>query len=301
MGVSRDLRVSSKASAKGVGLRVMDSHTNPKQTVDPSCAQHVKTPRQPIRTPVSPSPIPSYNRQNWNQRMEKDLGAGFFFEKNTDDHPLKHREHRFDGKSDEGFLVGYSVNSKAFRVYNLVTKRVEVNLHVNFLEEKPNVQGLGHRLKRLSLTLHVVSSTSRPIPSGSEHNATKEDSLHSTSHFYSNNPNLLMTLLSKLPSTPIETTLPLSERGVCDCSRFRYCPKTLNLNSFKRKIKYLARANPNLGLWYPRDSPLDLESHFTVVPKWWFQPMTGNPQQVVESNFSLYLYLDLSQAKQENN
>ncbi|GJZ88540.1 putative ribonuclease H-like domain-containing protein [Tanacetum coccineum] len=32
---------------------------------------------------------------------------------------------KFDGKSDEGFLVGYSVNSKAFRVYNLVTKRVE--------------------------------------------------------------------------------------------------------------------------------------------------------------------------------
>ncbi|GKE57114.1 hypothetical protein Tco_1496299, partial [Tanacetum coccineum] len=44
---------------------------------------------------------------------------------------------KFDGKSDEGFLVGYSVNSKAFRVYNLVTKRVEVNLHVNFLEENP--------------------------------------------------------------------------------------------------------------------------------------------------------------------
>ncbi|GJX38432.1 putative ribonuclease H-like domain-containing protein [Tanacetum coccineum] len=47
--------------------------------------------------------------------------------------------------SDEGFLVGYSVNSKYFRVYNLVTKRVEVNLHVNFLEEKPNVQGIGQR------------------------------------------------------------------------------------------------------------------------------------------------------------
>ncbi|GKF38668.1 hypothetical protein Tco_0118729 [Tanacetum coccineum] len=34
----------------------------PQQTVDPSCAQHVKTPRQPIRTPVTPSPIPSSNR-----------------------------------------------------------------------------------------------------------------------------------------------------------------------------------------------------------------------------------------------
>ncbi|GJV96138.1 putative ribonuclease H-like domain-containing protein [Tanacetum coccineum] len=62
-----------------------------------------------------------------------------------------------DGKSDEGFLVGYSVNSKAFRVYNLVTKRIEVNLHVNFLEEKPNVQGIGHRRDADPM---VVSSTS---------------------------------------------------------------------------------------------------------------------------------------------
>ncbi|GJX76440.1 ribonuclease H-like domain-containing protein, partial [Tanacetum coccineum] len=51
------------------------------QTVDPSCAQHVKPPRQPIRTPVTPSPIPSYNRQNWNQRMERELGAGYSFER----------------------------------------------------------------------------------------------------------------------------------------------------------------------------------------------------------------------------
>ncbi|GJT17227.1 putative ribonuclease H-like domain-containing protein [Tanacetum coccineum] len=52
---------------------------------------------------------------------------------------------KFDGKSDECFLVGYSLNSKAYRVYNLVTKRVEVNLHVNFLEDKPNVKGVGYR------------------------------------------------------------------------------------------------------------------------------------------------------------
>ncbi|GJU86104.1 putative ribonuclease H-like domain-containing protein, partial [Tanacetum coccineum] len=57
---------------------------------------------------------------------------------NTIDHLGK-----FDGKSDEGFLVGYSLNSKAFRVYNLETKRVEENLHINFLENKPNVAGKG--------------------------------------------------------------------------------------------------------------------------------------------------------------
>ncbi|GJZ91746.1 putative ribonuclease H-like domain-containing protein, partial [Tanacetum coccineum] len=44
---------------------------------------------------------------------------------------------KFDGKSDDGFFVGYSFNSKAFRVYNIRTKKVEENLHVRFLEDKP--------------------------------------------------------------------------------------------------------------------------------------------------------------------
>ncbi|GKB03470.1 putative ribonuclease H-like domain-containing protein [Tanacetum coccineum] len=46
-------------------------------------------------------------------------------------------------KVDEGFLVGYSINSKAFRVFNSRTRKVEENLHVNFLEIKPNVAGIG--------------------------------------------------------------------------------------------------------------------------------------------------------------
>ncbi|GJT30503.1 hypothetical protein Tco_0910778, partial [Tanacetum coccineum] len=35
----------------------------------------------------------------------------------------------------------YSTSSKAFRVYNKRTKRVEENLHINFLEDQPNVAG----------------------------------------------------------------------------------------------------------------------------------------------------------------
>nr|GEU55249.1 receptor-like protein kinase ANXUR1 [Tanacetum cinerariifolium] len=48
---------------------------------------------------------------------------------------------KFDGKVDEGFLVGYSVSSKAFRVFNSRTRIVQETLHVNFLENKPNVAG----------------------------------------------------------------------------------------------------------------------------------------------------------------
>nr|GEV30456.1 hypothetical protein [Tanacetum cinerariifolium] len=48
---------------------------------------------------------------------------------------------KFDRKVDEGFLVGYSVSSKAFRVFNSRTRIVQETLHVNILENKPNVAG----------------------------------------------------------------------------------------------------------------------------------------------------------------
>ncbi|GJW45417.1 putative ribonuclease H-like domain-containing protein [Tanacetum coccineum] len=50
---------------------------------------------------------------------------------------------KFYRKADEGFFVGYSINSKAFRIFNTRTRKVEENLHINFLENKPNVAGSG--------------------------------------------------------------------------------------------------------------------------------------------------------------
>ncbi|GJR32965.1 putative ribonuclease H-like domain-containing protein [Tanacetum coccineum] len=50
---------------------------------------------------------------------------------------------KFDGKAEERFLVGYFVNSKAFRVFNSQTRKIEENLHVNFLKNKRNVAGQG--------------------------------------------------------------------------------------------------------------------------------------------------------------
>nr|GEY35694.1 hypothetical protein [Tanacetum cinerariifolium] len=70
---------------------------------------------------------------------------------------------KLDGKADEGFFVGYSLNSKpfrvfnkririveenmhiskAFRVFNSRTKIVEKNLHIRFSEGTPNVVGSG--------------------------------------------------------------------------------------------------------------------------------------------------------------
>nr|GEW84609.1 hypothetical protein [Tanacetum cinerariifolium] len=46
------------------------------------------------------------------------------------------------GKFYEGFLVGYFVSSNAFRVFNSRTRIVQETLHVNFLENTPNVAGV---------------------------------------------------------------------------------------------------------------------------------------------------------------
>ncbi|GKF27822.1 putative ribonuclease H-like domain-containing protein [Tanacetum coccineum] len=55
---------------------------------------------------------------------------------NTIDHLGK-----FDGKADEGFFVGYSINSKAFRVFDSRTRIVEDNMHIQFSENTPNIAG----------------------------------------------------------------------------------------------------------------------------------------------------------------
>ncbi|GKF29310.1 putative ribonuclease H-like domain-containing protein, partial [Tanacetum coccineum] len=53
---------------------------------------------------------------------------------------------KFDGKSDEGFFIGYSLSSKAFRVCNTRIRRVEENLHVGFIENKPMIEGNGPKV-----------------------------------------------------------------------------------------------------------------------------------------------------------
>nr|GEZ88560.1 ribonuclease H-like domain-containing protein [Tanacetum cinerariifolium] len=43
---------------------------------------------------------------------------------------------KFEAKGDEGYFLGYSMSSKAFRVFNKRTNRVEENVHTEFLENK---------------------------------------------------------------------------------------------------------------------------------------------------------------------
>lgn len=91
----------------------------------------------------------------------------------------------FDGKSDVGFFVGYSKHSKAFRVYNIMTRHVEENLHVRVLEDKPNVEGEGHKwlfdIDMLTQSMNYVPVTNVNVGKEINNNActTNGDSTNS--------------------------------------------------------------------------------------------------------------------------
>ncbi|GJR68663.1 putative ribonuclease H-like domain-containing protein [Tanacetum coccineum] len=84
---------------------------------------------------------------------------------------------KFDGKADEGFFVGYSTNSKAFRVFNGRTRIVEENLHVKFSEETPNIVGNGPNCL-FDIDALPKSMNYKPVVAGNQTNGntgTKEN------------------------------------------------------------------------------------------------------------------------------
>nr|GEY25984.1 hypothetical protein [Tanacetum cinerariifolium] len=81
---------------------------------------------------------------------------------------------KFDGKADEGFFVGYSVSSKAFRVFNSRTRIVQETLHINFLENKPNVAGSGPTWL-FDIDTLIKTMNYQPVTAGNQSNPSVGD------------------------------------------------------------------------------------------------------------------------------
>nr|GFA55105.1 ribonuclease H-like domain-containing protein [Tanacetum cinerariifolium] len=65
----------------------------------------------------------------------------------------------FNGKVNKGFIVGYFLNSKAFRVLNSRTRIVEENLHIRFSKSTSNV----HSLMVLQVQKQVIIMETEPV------------------------------------------------------------------------------------------------------------------------------------------
>ncbi|GJZ39168.1 putative ribonuclease H-like domain-containing protein [Tanacetum coccineum] len=73
---------------------------------------------------------------------------------------------------EEGFFVGYSINSKAFRVFNSRTRIVEENLHVQFSENTPNIAGSGQSWL-FDIDALTKSINYKPVVAGNQSNGNE--------------------------------------------------------------------------------------------------------------------------------
>ncbi|GJT14487.1 putative ribonuclease H-like domain-containing protein [Tanacetum coccineum] len=95
-----------------------------------------------------------------------------------------------------------------------------------------------------------VKTTSTPMethkPLSKDANGTDVDV-----HWYRSMIGSLMYLTSSRPDIMF---------AVCACSRFQVQPKASYMHAVRRIFRYL-KGQPTLGLWYPKDSPLELISY----------------------------------------
>ncbi|GKB98756.1 putative ribonuclease H-like domain-containing protein [Tanacetum coccineum] len=95
---------------------------------------------------------------------------------NTIDHLGK-----FDGKANEGYFVGYSTNSKVFRVFNSRTRIVEDNLHVQFSENTSNIARSGPNWL-FDINALTKSLNYKPIVAGNQSNGNADPPFSSSSN-----------------------------------------------------------------------------------------------------------------------
>nr|GFD24157.1 ribonuclease H-like domain-containing protein [Tanacetum cinerariifolium] len=74
-------------------------------------------------------------------------------------------------KANEGFFVGYSTNSKAFKVFNSRTRILEENVHVKFSENTSNIAGSGPDWI-FDIDALTKSMNYRPVVAGNQSNGS---------------------------------------------------------------------------------------------------------------------------------
>nr|GFD05178.1 ribonuclease H-like domain-containing protein [Tanacetum cinerariifolium] len=171
---------------------------------------------------------------------------------------------KFEAKGDEGYFIGYSMSSKEFRVFNKRTRRVEENLHVEFLENKAIEKGAGPNwlfdIDSLTKSMNYVpvdAGTNSTNLSGTKDSANQEVKKYVSSLRYIVLPNLAHDVLlessSKTPS--LDNIISLTNRfedilGVTTSS-----DETIGVEVDVSNMETSISASPTLTLRIHKDHP----------------------------------------------
>ncbi|GKC14805.1 uncharacterized mitochondrial protein-like protein [Tanacetum coccineum] len=142
---------------------------------------------------------------------------------------MMHKRFQMSSMEELTFFLGLQVKQKDDGIFNSQDKYV------------------ADILKKFDFSL--VKTTSTPIETNKA--LLKDEEAEDVDvHLYRSMIGSLMYLTASRPDIMFD---------VCACARYQVTPKVSHLHDVKRIFRYL-KGQPKLGLWYPRDSPFNLES-----------------------------------------
>nr|GEX61559.1 uncharacterized mitochondrial protein AtMg00810-like [Tanacetum cinerariifolium] len=143
---------------------------------------------------------------------------------------------------------GKSYKSKAFRVFNSRTRIVEETLHINYLEKKPNVTGSGPTWL-FDIDTLTKSMNYKPVVAGNQSNGNAGTNENIDAGQAGNSASIMDNAIDKN-----------IVYGCADDPNMPNLEEIVYSDDDEIIFKYL-KGQPKLGLWYPKDSPFDLEAY----------------------------------------
>nr|GEY17769.1 putative ribonuclease H-like domain-containing protein [Tanacetum cinerariifolium] len=165
---------------------------------------------------------------------------------------------KFDKKSDEGYIIGYSISSKAYRVYNLVSRKIDETMNLKFLENKPFVVWTGQAwmfdIDYLTDSLNYSRVSSTNLTAGSQGATPSNAGSQKDDSDSDNEPNVLI-----IQSTPTPVVLIVDEATTKNDGTKSYLAKTnadnldelAELQALQRQEQAGTEEADRLGLAFP--------------------------------------------------
>ncbi|GJY43245.1 putative ribonuclease H-like domain-containing protein [Tanacetum coccineum] len=153
-----------------------------------------------------------------------------------------------------GFIV-YQMDVKSAFLYGKIEKEVYVKQPPGFIDlEFPNKV---YKVEKALYGLHQAPKAwYETLSTYLLENGYRRGSIDKTLFIKKDKGDIISMIGSLMYLT---SSRPDIMFAVCNCAMFQVSPKTSHLYVVKRIFRYL-KGQPKLGLWYPRDSPFELQA-----------------------------------------